>query len=31
VARLLLQAPPDRLDAILQAWRRELEAARLDR
>jgi len=28
VARLLLQAPQDRLDAILQAWRRELEAAR---
>ena len=27
VARLLLQAPQDRLDAILQVWRRELEAA----
>ena len=27
VARSLLQAPPDRLDAILQAWRRELGAA----
>src|SRR5262249_52804906 len=27
VARQLLQAPMDRLDAILQAWRRELEAA----
>jgi aminoglycoside phosphotransferase (APT) family kinase protein len=26
-ARSLLQAPPDRLDPILQAWRRELEAA----
>ncbi len=26
VARLLLQAPKDRLDAILQVWRRELEA-----
>jgi aminoglycoside phosphotransferase (APT) family kinase protein len=27
VARSLLQAPPDRLDPILQAWRRELQAA----
>ena len=27
VARQLLQAPTDRLDAILQVWRRELEAA----
>jgi aminoglycoside phosphotransferase (APT) family kinase protein len=27
VARQLLQAPKDRLDAILQVWRRELEAA----
>jgi aminoglycoside phosphotransferase (APT) family kinase protein len=27
VARQLLQAPRDRLDAILQVWRRELEAA----
>ncbi|MGH6962513.1 MAG: phosphotransferase [Dongiaceae bacterium] len=27
VARSLLQAPPDRLDAILQVWRRALEAA----
>ena len=30
VARQLLQAPRDRLDAILQVWRRELEAARPD-
>ncbi|HUL05614.1 MAG TPA: phosphotransferase [Candidatus Acidoferrum sp.] len=27
VARQLLQAPPDRLEGILQVWRRELEAA----
>jgi hypothetical protein len=27
VARQLLQAPKDRLDAILQVWRRELGAA----
>jgi len=27
VARQLLQAPKDRLDAILQVWRRELETA----